>query len=132
MVASNANASLALSRSSLTAAGRNRGDDAEPIPLSAGGLGLYRLASGAALPASILSPGPLLREEEGLLAVRAEQQQRQSAAASAASAASVGEVCLDGTTAKVTSFVLGCGADRSDMEMRSSCAEDRTHFPKRE
>ena len=73
---------------------------------------------------------------EGLLAVRAEQQQRQKASSSgSATVASAGggdAACLDGTTAKVISFVLGCGADGSDVEMRSSCAEDAARFPKRE
>ena len=115
---------------SLTAAGRHRGDDA-PVPVPAGG-GLYRLAPGASLPASILSSRPLLSEREGLLAVRAEQQQRQSTATAVAGSGGVGDTCLDGTTAKVISVVLGCGADGSDMEMRSSCAEDASRFPKRE
>ena len=120
--------SSAASFISLTAAGRDRGDDA-PVPVPTGG-GLYRLASGAALPASLLSSRPLLSEQEGLLAVRAEHQQRQSSAAVGSGGA--GDTCLDGTTTKVISFVLGCGADRSDMEMRSSCAEDAARFPKRE
>ena len=71
---------------------------------------------------------------EGLLAVRAEQQQRQSSSGSnavASAAGGDGDACLDGTTAKVISFVLGCGADGSDVEMRSSCAEDAARFPKR-
>ena len=73
---------------------------------------------------------------EGLLAVRAEQQQRQASSSGAATVASAAAgwdaACLDGTTAKVISFVLGCGADGSDVEMRSSCAEDAARFPKRE
>ena len=117
---------------SLTAAGRHRGGDDAPVPLPAGG-GLYRLAPGASLPASILSSRPLLsHEREGLLAVRAEQQQRQSSGGAAVGPGGVGETCLDGTTAKAISFVLGCGADGSDMEVRSSCAEDAARFPKRE
>ena len=72
---------------------------------------------------------------EGLLAVRAEQQQRQQASSGStvvSAAGGDGDACLDGTTAKVISFVLGCGADGSDVEMRSSCAEDAARFPKRE
>ena len=117
---------------SLTAAGRHRGGDDATVPLPAGG-GLYRLAPGASLPASILSSRPLLsHEREGLLAVRAEQQQRQSSGGAAVGPGGVGETCLDGTTAKAISFVLGCAADGSDMEVRSSCAEDAARFPKRE
>ena len=38
--------------------------------------------------------------------------------------------CQDGITRRTLTIVAGCGNDKADLEIRSSCSSDRSNFPK--